>query len=564
MMAKLARIVLGLVIVVGLVLHMSIIWPSGSRYCYGNQCGIFFWGSNEHDAVWHLALENTTFASSPPTMPNYSGTPLSGYNALMDQVVYTISHFSGISASLWYFKIIPVLWFAILTYLVIKLAQKITTNPWYPPVLLFFVYLGNSFSYLLTLMHSGTWLGASGLLSMQSPQTLTNIQFGLSLPLIVGMLILMYDGKHFFQKQLLLAVLVAATWGLKFYGGAVSTAMVGIYYLVNSRKNGWKQTIMGLVTLGVFTLGAIPLFYGIASLGSGGSTFTWSPLTTVHPIIEQDNLAYLPKLANARYSLINRGIGPKLVLIETLTLMIFIVLNFGTRIFGLWVVAAKLIKRQINSFDLVVTAGVVLSFLLSVLLVQKGVWWNTVQFLYYSLFLANIYGALIVVELLSSRKWWGVAAAICLIVITLPNAFDTWKTFTGFPPRSYISDQEMELLAVLSKQSPGVALALPLAATESNQVAKLAPLYERYDTSYVAAYSGHPTYINDLIQLQLTGIDYRARLAEVESGDCRVLGEVKYIYLAGRRAQLDVWKKCGTSVRSVAENSAGAVYRVGD
>lgn len=564
MMTKLAKWTLVLGIVVGFILQMSVIWPSGSHYCFNSQCGIFFWGSNEHDAVWHLALENTAFATNPAQMPNYSGTPLSGYNALMDQVLYVISYVTGISVAFLYFKIIPILWFVALTLLIIKLARKISDNPWYPPALLFFVYLGNSFSYFLTLWHNGTWSGGSGLLSMQAPQTLTNIQFGLSLPILMGILILMHDEQHRLAKRLILAGLVAVMWGLKFYGGAVAAAMVGVYYLANREQNGWKQTLSGLFILGLMTVGAIGLFYGVNSLASGGSTFSWSPLTTVHPIIEEDNLAYLPRLANARYSLIAQGVGPKLILIEALTLIIFMVLNFGTRILGLWAIGAQIARHQLKKFDLVVGSGITLSFLFSILLVQKGVWWNTVQFLYYSLFLANIYAAQTIAQLLGKKRWWAVASAIGVIALTLPNAADTWKTFTSFPPRSYISDQEMELLTILKKQPAGVVLALPLAATEIETTAPLAPLYTRYDTSYVAAYGGHPTYLNDLIQLQLTGIDYSVRQKEIEGADCHVLGQVKYLYLAGDLAQLNNWTDCGTSIRVITQNAAGAIYRVGD
>jgi hypothetical protein len=340
--------------------------------------------------------------------------------------------------------------------------------------------------------------------------------------------------------------------------------MIGIYYLINLKQNGWKQTLGGIVILGMFTLAAIVMFYGQNSLNMGGSTFTWSPLTTIHPIIEEKNLAYLPRMANARYSLVVQGVGPKLVLIELATLLIFIGLNFGTRILGLWTVAKLILAHKLKNFDVVVIAGVILSFLLSILLIQKGVWWNTVQFLYYSLFLANIFVAYFVSQLLSSRKWLGIIAAIVIVVVTLPNAFDTWRTFSSFPPRSYISDQEMELLSALKKQPAGTVLALPLDAIEIDKSAKLAPLYERYDTSYVAAYGGHPTYLNDLIQLQLTGIDYDVRKSEVEGADCRVLGQVKYIYLAGDLSQLNNWTDCGTSIRAIMQNNAGAVYRVGD
>ena len=564
MTAKFPRLVLGFVVVVGLILHLSIIWPSGSRYCFGSQCGVFFWGSNEHDAVWHLALENTAFTTTPAQMPNFSGASLTGYNALMDQVIYGLNLVTKIPATIWYFKIIPLLWFGILTFLVIKLARKINDSDWYPPALLIFTYLGNSFSYFLTLIQHGSLSGASGLLSMQAPQTLTNIQFGLSLPILVGILILVKEKSRKLNHGLVLGFLVAIMWGLKFYGGAIASVIVAVYYLINFQRNGWKITIAGLASLVLFSLGSLELFYGLNSVRAGGATFTWSPLTTVHPIIEESDLVYLPKLANARYSLISHGIGLKLVYIEMITIGIFILMNFGARIIGIWQVGELVAKKKVSPFDTILMAGMFVGLFAATMFVQKGVWWNTVQFLYYSLFLANIYAAQVLSRLFAAKSLWGTVGAGIILILMLPNAIDTWRTFTSFPPRSYISDQEMELLNTLKQQPGGVVLALPINAIEVDKNAPLAPLYERYDTSYVAAYSAHPTYLNDQIQLELTGVGYKERKQAIERSDCQVLDQVKYVYIGGDQSQITPWKNCATNLQIIKQNIAGAVYRVGN
>lgn len=122
----------------------------------------------------------------------------------------------------------------------------------------------------------------------------------------------------------------------------------------------------------------------------------------------------------------------------------------------------------------------------------------------------------------------------------------------------------MELLNTLKQQPGGVVLALPINAIEVDKNAPLAPLYERYDTSYVAAYSAHPTYLNDQIQLELTGVGYKERKQAIERSDCQVLDQVKYVYIGGDQSQITPWKNCATNLQIIKQNIAGAVYRVGN
>src|SRR3990167_500056 len=144
-----------LIILPAFLLYMLIIFPSGSFYCLKNSCGINFWGVHGHDAVWHLAIANVSFKSYPFQAPTFSGENLYGYNWLLDFVIFLLTK-TGIPAVISYFKILPVLWFALFTSLIIVLARKIKDDPVFISLFLFFNYFAGSFYYLIKLWRYGS------------------------------------------------------------------------------------------------------------------------------------------------------------------------------------------------------------------------------------------------------------------------------------------------------------------------------------------------------------------------------------------------------------------------
>ena len=80
----LTRIIIG----IALITQMLIMFPSGSRYCYQDRCGDYYWGVHEHDGIWHLALANAAFKSFPLKMPTFAGESLTGYNWLIDFPIF--------------------------------------------------------------------------------------------------------------------------------------------------------------------------------------------------------------------------------------------------------------------------------------------------------------------------------------------------------------------------------------------------------------------------------------------------------------------------------------------
>lgn len=545
----------GALILLAFLVQMLVVMPSGSNYCSNNLCGIYFWGAHEHDGIWHLALINSAFESWPARFPTFSSALLSGYNAMLDIGLYAIKAITGISASFLYFKLVPFLWFGAMIIVWKKFANIFSKNKWYSLALFFFIFFGNSLSYIFKLFHEGSIWGASGTLSMQSPQMLTNIQFALTLPLIGLLLLIFMKAKTSTRDYLGLFVINFLIMGLKFYGGVVSLLMSTVFSLVLMYQKKLKESVLsGLSSVIGFAL-ATWLFYNPQDTLGGTPILSWRPMATIHTIIEEASLFYLPAIANLRNNLYLGEGGVRLWLIELATLAIFIVFNYGTRIIGISSIKAKPINWIIGS-------GIVGGLLLNILFVQRGEWWNTVQFLYYSLFLAGIFAAQTMSLWLEGSKT-KLVLATSIIFLTLPNAFDTVRIFASYPPQSYISKHEIEALESLGALEEGVVLALPLQVIPSSSTEYPKPLYRRYDTAYVSAYSGKQTYLNDLVQLRLTDIDYTERLNLVTRADCQVLEEIKYIYSAGDNPEIEIYQSCPDyKMSEISLNQEVAIFEV--
>lgn len=532
-----------IIIAIAFVTQMLVMWPSGSRYCFQNRCGDYYWGVHEHDGIWHMALAETAFEEGSLRMPTYAGEKLTGYNWLIDYPLFLLSKI-GIPVSFSYFKLLPTVWFVLMIGVWRKFANQYKPgDELYFRWLLFWLFFSNSLSYVFTLWHAGTLIGSSSYIAMQPPMMLINLQFAYTLPILGYILTVIGKTKSLKWDNFVIALLLFVAMGLKFYGGAILLALIVIHSLLF--KN-WQRMIYALIAIML----AVVIFYQ-PKFGQG-SVISINPLATVYPIIEEKLLFYWPKLALAKYSnsIFKQSIAGSMALI------IFIIFNFGARLIAI------LGMRQWSKYEWSIMLTVLVSLGANVLLVQRGEWWNTVQFLYYGFFLIAILSAKQLSTWTRQSKWWGGLIGIIIIVASLPNTIDTWRVFAQYPPGSFVSDQEKEILSELKLQPAGVVLALPLERAEIGGANSPSPLYLRYESAYVSAYTGKETYFNDTVQARLVGIDYLQREMAVKQADCQVLRQVNYLYLAGNQATMDAWQKCNQPLRLIKQNEEASLYFV--
>ncbi len=435
-----------------------------------------------------------------------------------------------------YFKILPLLWFVGFTCLAIMLARKIKNSPLYSFILLIFFYFGGSFGYFFTLYHNKTLERSAGTLSMQAGLTTTNLQFAFSLVILLMILLIVKEWHYTAKTSFLLGMLLFVNLGLKFYGGVISLFIVGFYLVVcfmrDIKKIKISEWLAKLSILGFFVLLAVFVFYDPFSASKTGSIFIFSPFAHVHAMIEEPSLFYIEKLVYARYYLYAHGFGPRLLAIELFSTFLFLFFNLGVRFFGLIYFFFLAVKRKADSFRVLIFSTAAFATLLPLLFIQKGEWWNTIQFFYYAIFLANIFTADFIYSLWMKKKIIPAAIGVLLILISLPGNYDILTAYNPWKIPTYIAKEEMTALQFLKKQPKGIVYT-PIFGTDPEIKNKLTPQYPMFaslDNSYVPAFSGKQAYLTNVHVLNITGVDYKKRLERIKSGDCTVLKEVDYVY----------------------------------
>ncbi|OGK56900.1 hypothetical protein A3J15_00685 [Candidatus Roizmanbacteria bacterium RIFCSPLOWO2_02_FULL_38_10] len=542
---------------------MLIIFPSGTFLCFKDACGINFWGVHGHDGIWHLAMASVAFKNMPFISPTYSGELLYGYNYLLDFLIFILSKI-GLPPIISYFKILPVIWFFSFTLSLVSLAIKINKSKIYVLLFLFYSFFGGSFAYFLTLWHSKNIEGSSSLMPQPIMHMMSNLPYAFSLIPLLYLLNIIKQGKATNRIITLASLNILIIMGLKFYGGVISIFMMLLFILFTfiSHKN-FKFLISQLSIVFAFIVLGVLFFYNPALSIKTGSIFGWSPLALVHTITEQPNQFYLQTMTDARYFLVSHGIGPRLILIESINILIFLIFYLGSRFFGLLFLIFLLLRRKASQFDLIIFLTTIFAFTLTMTLVQKAEWWNTIQFFFYAIFLLTIYLATLTYEVLRKKKFISLIIVMLLLLLSVPTALDLIPQFTGLPGATYISAKEIEALAFLKKQPSGIVLT-PLYNKEWKMIGKTNPLYAYEDTAYISAMSGQQSYYANELQLRLIGVPYQKRLKKLKSNDCSIITEVNYVYEIKKLPERDkVLTKCKSErVKQIFTNSEVTIYSI--
>ena len=540
---------------------MLIIFPSGSNLCFEKSCGIFFWGVHGHDGIWHLAISNFSFNSFPFNAPTYFGAQMSGYNYLFDLIIRGLS-LIGIPAIITYFKIFPVVWFLIFTTLLIVLARKIKDTPVFVFLYLFFTFFVGSFSYFLTLFHNKSIWGSASLLATLTVHTMSNLQFAFSLPILLGILIIIKNKKPNMKSVLMISALNFINLGIKFYGGAITSFVIIIYLLSYVNKKTLLSSVKYLFVLGLTSILSIIIFYDPFSSVKSGSVFSFSPLSLIHTITEEPSLFYSRQLTNARYFLIQNGIGPKLILIEAFNIAAFLFFYLGVRFFGFIYIFWQILRKKLDRFSLNILLTSIFAFTLTAVLVQKGEWWNVIQFFFYSIFLSNIFLAQLSERLFMSRSILLKFCVFLIIFFGIPTTIDVIRQYAVFPGSSYISKQELDALSFLKYQPKGVVLT-PIYDPSLKLNKGLNDLFRAEDSAYVSAFTGKQSYFANPHPLRLMGIDVNPRSSLIKNGDCKIMSEIDYIYELHTDSKIKQFISCkNVIVKNIFANDLVTIFKV--
>lgn len=477
--------------------------------------GMGFWGPNGHDGIWHLALIQALTRRWPPQNPVFASQPLSNYHYLFDLSVALVNRLTGLPVINLYFQIYPLILSLLLGFLTFLLVKKLTRGKMAPFLAVFFAYFGGSFGWLVTLLRGQGLGGESMFWASQSASLLINPPYVLS---IVFILLGFYFYLNYLKKPdtkslIILTLVFGSLVGIKAYAGVIILFGLGLTSVWEWGKE--KKRITGRLFL---TSLALSLVIFLPTNRAAASLFVLAPFWFPHTMLSfSDRFGWL-RLDQARQAYSATGKWVRWFLAEGLGLVIFFIGNLGTRVIGVGMIFSWFKKfKKINSFAVLFLGCLASSAVIPLLVIQKGNPWNSIQFFYYFLFLMGIAAALEIGKFLEKRKkGFQVVTIGVLVLLTLPTTIGTIKHYWPYRAPARVSFGELEALDFLNKEKEGIVLTFPFDPTVRERFAAPQPLYAYETTAYVAALADKTTFLEDEMNLEIMGVDWRSRREIVE------------------------------------------------
>jgi hypothetical protein len=272
----------------------------------------------------------------------------------------------------------------------------------------------------------------------------------------------------------------------------------------------------------------------------------------------------IPKMFSALNTYRIGGIWWKAIPAYTLAFLVFWYGNMGSRIIQealAFFITRK--KYHVTWFEYLSVSIILAGGLIPTLFIQTGTSWNTIQFFYYSLFLSSILAGISMEKLLqmfgSTKKI--AIFAILIILLTIPTSIDSLRHYLPNRPPSKISLDEIEALNFLSKQSKGIVLSYP--AQINNYAPPPRSLYEYESTAYVSAYSAQQSFMEDEVNLNITGYNWQQRKQNVlkffTQPSLTFLKEnhIKYVYLLSSAPKVN-----SLGLKNIFSNKEVTIYQI--
>ena len=537
MLKKVYRLLSENKLLITLLISGCLIWSltmvkSGLVYDYG----MGFWGPNGHDGIWHIVVING-LSNGSLAIPIFAGETIKNYHIGFDILVAIIHKLTGIPVVNLYFQIIPPVLAFFIGFFVYKFVYEWRGSKTQALLAAFFVYFGGGFGWIITLIQNRQISGESLFWGQQSLSTLINPPYALSLiVMMIGLIILIKLMKTPNNLNLFFLILIFSLLAqVKIYSAVlvlIGLFATGVWNYFKERKI--LILMVFVVTLIVSVIFLIPTY----DLRSGGLIFR--PFWFLENLVSDPQRLYWPRMASA---LANYKLAGNLVkgsLAYSLVFVIFLLGNFGIRMVALPWLGKKILRmKKITNIEIFVFTIIISGILLPMVFIQKGNTWNSIQFFYYSLFFMSIVAGIAMGEFLERKINSAIMNKslylLIILVFTVPTLVSTMRHYLPSRPPAMISKSELHALQFLNLQPEGVVLTIPYDEVVAEKITSPPkPLYAYVFTAYVSALSGKTTYLEDEVNLDITGYDWEARKKEILSNLYNLeylrLRNIKYFY----------------------------------
>jgi len=481
--------------------------------------GLGFWGPHGHDGVWHLSLiENLSVGNY--SMPLFAGETIKNYHLGFDLLVALIHRLTFIPVSLLYFQILPPVFALFIGFMVYKLIKAWTKSESAALWSVFFTYFGSSLGWAISIFRDGSLGGESLFWSQQAISTLINPPLALSFCLLLLGLWLLQS-----RRLVWAGIVFGLLPSIKIYGGLLGLS--GLFFICFKDKSYLKTFIISLL---------ISLILYLPFNLSASGLLTWDPLWFLKNLMNVDHLNW-PHYFSALDTYTVGGIWYKAIPAFFIALLIFLIGNLSTRLFGVFSFTDP---KKLEWWTVFLTASALLGILPPMLFLQQGTAWNTIQFYYYTQFFMGILAGVGVSKLKPSPIIFSL-----IVLLTIPGTIGTLPHYLPARPPAKLSHEELAALKYLSSQKPGIVLTMPFDPGAASAAINFPPrpLYLYESTAYVSAYSKQQVFLEDEVNLNITGYAWKDRRRESLSffknpnREFVDIHNIKYIYLVGSQRQ---------------------------
>ncbi len=504
------------IITAGTVFQVIPTFKNGLVYPFG----MGFWGPNTHDGVWHISLINQLIKAVPPENPIFSQNTLKNYHFFYDLLVAATNYLVKVPVIDLVFRFYPVLFSLALGigsyYLIHNLFEerlgslKTKIASFFS---LYLVFFAGSFGWVVSVIKYGVFAGESAFWANQSISFNLNPPFAISLIIIIALMQILFtfNGKKFsfigIKDNILaisqVAILAGSLTGFKSYGAVLVLASLFLVGIAK-RRIDYLFTFAGALIITSFVF--------FSNFQTNTKLIVFSPFWLIHSMIDSPDRVGWLRLTLARTAGVEKQIWWKFFTAEAVSIVIFIVGNLGLRVFSLLtLLRSKLIIRNINYLFLFIFS--VLSIVIPILFIQSGNPWNTIQFIYYSLYVTAVISGIVFSSIISNLPKFLAVIIIFLFLILAPiNSFVTASYYTNYLPHAWVDKKELEALEFLSKQPDGVVLTYPYDDKLKKRIEEPWPLFVYDSTAYVSALSDKVVFVEDEGQNQILLTDYKKRI----------------------------------------------------
>ncbi len=515
----------------GTVFQQLPVFKNGLNFPYG----LGLWGPNTHDGLWHVSLINQLIKSTPPENPIFAGEILKNYHYFYDLLVAVTSFVTRISVLDLLFRFYPVIFSLLLgtgTYYLVKSVFKIQNNLQGKLAVLFSLYLtyfAGSFGWVVEFIKFRHLGGESAFWANQSISFNLNPPFAISLLIVIAIFGILPNLKNKLSV-IVITVLAGSLIAFKAYAAILillSLATVGIL------KRNLQYVYVFFFSA---SLSAILLFL---TFNIGEQLIIFSPFWFIHSMIDSPDRVGWARITLARMAGWESGNWFKFLASEAISLSLFILGNLGTRVVALFSLTRinKIVKDKNYLFIFVFAT---LSLVIPILFIQAGNPWNTIQFLYYFLYISAVVGGVVFVRIIQMNRIFAFIIIAIFLVVTPINSWATANGYLSYQPHALITNSELQALDYLADQPDGVVLTFPYDAKLKNKIAEPWPIVAYDSTSYVSALSTKAVFVEDEPQNQILLTEYKKRLVAAKDFFTRFpalannfLGDnnIKYVYL---------------------------------